>query len=210
VEDAKRRAVSSNFYWLSTREDVLDWEKTKWYYTPTRSHADLKALARSRPRRSSVVAGRRGGPESARAGHVENTGKALAFQVHLKLTSAGRRGGPARVLGGQLLRALPGREAGAPRVVPRLGGKGPCRGSRRLEFAEDLSSLGGGSPPRAVGFSATSRLIKGAMSRTRTTFVLGLRVDHGLDPVQVRRGRRLVNGPRFVVVHAADSSPGTE
>ncbi len=37
--------MSRNFYWLSTREDVLDWKKTKWYYTPTKVHADLTALA---------------------------------------------------------------------------------------------------------------------------------------------------------------------
>src|SRR2546430_12591560 len=31
------RSVSSNFYWLSTTDDVLDKTKTKWYYTPVSS-----------------------------------------------------------------------------------------------------------------------------------------------------------------------------
>ena len=26
---------SRNFYWLSTKDDALDWKNTKWYYTPT-------------------------------------------------------------------------------------------------------------------------------------------------------------------------------
>src|SRR5437899_2733755 len=34
LEDSAGRLRSSNFYWLSTQDDVLDWEKTQWYYTP--------------------------------------------------------------------------------------------------------------------------------------------------------------------------------
>ena len=44
-DDAAGQLVSSNFYWLSTRDDVLDWEKTEWFYTPTKRHADLTALS---------------------------------------------------------------------------------------------------------------------------------------------------------------------
>jgi exo-1,4-beta-D-glucosaminidase len=40
--------VDNNFYWLSTKKDVLDYEGSKklpWpYYTPTKSFADYKAL----------------------------------------------------------------------------------------------------------------------------------------------------------------------
>ena len=43
--DAEGRPVSRNFYWLSTKPDVLEWEKTVWYYTPTKSFADLTALS---------------------------------------------------------------------------------------------------------------------------------------------------------------------
>jgi exo-1,4-beta-D-glucosaminidase len=88
LEDAKGQPIASNFYWLSTQEDVLDWDKTQWFYTPTRTHADLKALARLPPTRL-VVSSRAEpgtGPESTVKVTVENTGKALAFQVHLKLT----------------------------------------------------------------------------------------------------------------------------
>ncbi len=38
--------LASSFYWLSTKEDVLDWEESKWYVTPTAEYADLTGLAR--------------------------------------------------------------------------------------------------------------------------------------------------------------------
>ena len=41
--------VSSNFYWLSTKDDVLDWDKSTWYYTPTQSFADYTQLQSLRP-----------------------------------------------------------------------------------------------------------------------------------------------------------------
>jgi len=88
LEDSTGRPVSSNFYWLSTREDEMDWDKTEWYYTPTRTHADLTALS-GLPATTLAVSSRSeaSGPESVEHVSVENTGKALAFQVHLKLTS---------------------------------------------------------------------------------------------------------------------------
>jgi exo-1,4-beta-D-glucosaminidase len=83
LEDAAGQSVGSNFYWLSAREDVLDWDKTDWYHTPVRTHADLTALARlpkTTLRLSRLDAGRV---------RVENTGSALAFQVRLKLVHDG-------------------------------------------------------------------------------------------------------------------------
>lgn len=77
LEDAGGREVSRNFYWLSTREDVLDWKNTKWYYTPTSRHADLTALAKLPPTTLDVSSA--GGRVT-----VKNTGAALAFQVRLK------------------------------------------------------------------------------------------------------------------------------
>jgi exo-1,4-beta-D-glucosaminidase len=43
--DAEGKVVSRNFYWLSTKPDVLDPAKAEWYFTPTKSLADLTALA---------------------------------------------------------------------------------------------------------------------------------------------------------------------
>ncbi|MFE1749312.1 exo-beta-D-glucosaminidase [Streptomyces anandii] len=44
LTDASGREVSRNVYWLSTRPDTLDWDRTDWYHTPTTSYADLKGL----------------------------------------------------------------------------------------------------------------------------------------------------------------------
>jgi exo-1,4-beta-D-glucosaminidase len=89
LEDTAAGLVSSNFYWLSTREDVLDWKNTEWYYTPTRSHADLTALA-ALPATMLAIATRfeNSGPEPSARVTVENMGKALAFQVRLELIEA--------------------------------------------------------------------------------------------------------------------------
>jgi exo-1,4-beta-D-glucosaminidase len=86
LTDSAGKAVSSNFYWLSTREDELDWENTKWYHTPVKSHADLTALA-ALPETSLQVSKRFEDSEAEGVAVVslENVGQALAFQVRLKL-----------------------------------------------------------------------------------------------------------------------------
>jgi exo-1,4-beta-D-glucosaminidase len=93
LEDAAGRPLSSNFYWLSTRDDELDWGKTEWYYTPTRRHADLKALASLPPTRLAVSSRlESSGSEDGARVTIANTGSALAFQVRVKLTDGA--GGP--------------------------------------------------------------------------------------------------------------------
>jgi exo-1,4-beta-D-glucosaminidase len=79
---ASGHVSSENFYWLSSQEDELDWDATEWYYTPTKRHADLKALAQLAPTTLSV---RATGAKSEGRLIVENTGETLAFQVHLQL-----------------------------------------------------------------------------------------------------------------------------
>ncbi|HEV8253296.1 MAG TPA: glycoside hydrolase family 2 protein, partial [Vicinamibacteria bacterium] len=83
LNDGAGKPIGTNFYWLSAREDVLDWDKTDWYHTPVRTHADLTALARL-PKTTLRLS--RLDPGLVR---VENTGSALAFQVRLKLTRDG-------------------------------------------------------------------------------------------------------------------------
>jgi exo-1,4-beta-D-glucosaminidase len=46
LTDGAGKEVSRNVYWLSTKPDVLDWDNTDWYYTPTTSYADLTGLSR--------------------------------------------------------------------------------------------------------------------------------------------------------------------
>ncbi|MGM9444287.1 glycoside hydrolase family 2 protein [Streptomyces murinus] len=45
LTDADGREVSRNVYWLSGRQDTLDWPRTTWWYTPTTGYADLTGLA---------------------------------------------------------------------------------------------------------------------------------------------------------------------
>ncbi|MBT2459666.1 sugar-binding domain-containing protein [Streptomyces sp. ISL-86] len=44
LTDDAGREVSRNVYWLSTLPDVLDYEATDWYFTPTTAYADLTGL----------------------------------------------------------------------------------------------------------------------------------------------------------------------
>jgi len=88
LHDADGRALDSNFYWLSTRPDVMEWAKTDWFHTPVTSHADLTGLGRLPPTRLSLSARREPSPSPegrVAVVRVHNTGKALAFQVRLKL-----------------------------------------------------------------------------------------------------------------------------
>ena len=45
LQDSSGKLVGSNFYWLSTKPETLDWEKSNWYTTPTSSYADYTALS---------------------------------------------------------------------------------------------------------------------------------------------------------------------
>jgi exo-1,4-beta-D-glucosaminidase len=85
--NAAGERVSSNFYWLSTQEDALDWDNTEWFYTPTKTHADLTALADLPPTTLALDVGP-AGPDGAVRISVRNTGSALAFQVHLRAEDA--------------------------------------------------------------------------------------------------------------------------
>jgi exo-1,4-beta-D-glucosaminidase len=86
LQDATGRTVSSNFYWLSTIDDVLDAKKTKWYYTPVTSYADMTQLEKLPPVKLAVSgrAARRGGEEIARVS-ISNPSHGLAFFVHLQI-----------------------------------------------------------------------------------------------------------------------------
>ena len=86
LQSASGQIVSSNFYWLSTTDDVLDKTKTKWYYTPVSSYADMTQLEKLPPVKLGVSgrAARRGGEEIARV-TLSNPSRSLAFFVHLQI-----------------------------------------------------------------------------------------------------------------------------
>jgi exo-1,4-beta-D-glucosaminidase len=86
LQNSTGQIVSSNFYWLSTTDDVLDKSKTKWYYTPVSSYADMTQLEKLPPVKLAVSGRtvRRGGEEIAHVS-ISNPGRGLAFFVHLQI-----------------------------------------------------------------------------------------------------------------------------
>ena len=86
LTDSGGKLVGSNFYWLSTKPETLDWAKSNWFTTPTASYADYTSLAQL-PKVKLNVSSRseRRGEEEVTRVTVENPGKAVAFFVRLKL-----------------------------------------------------------------------------------------------------------------------------
>jgi exo-1,4-beta-D-glucosaminidase len=93
LEDSSGKLVGSNFYWLSTKQESLDWSKSNWYMTPTATFADYTALSQL-PKVKLKVTSRSEHKGDDTLTHVtlENPSKALAFFVRLKL-SKGAGGG---------------------------------------------------------------------------------------------------------------------
>jgi exo-1,4-beta-D-glucosaminidase len=89
--NANGELVGSNFYWLSTKPETIDWAKSTWWMTPTESYADFTALAQI-PKVKLRVNDRteRKGDESVTHVTVENPSKSLAFFVRLKVEKGAR------------------------------------------------------------------------------------------------------------------------
>jgi exo-1,4-beta-D-glucosaminidase len=84
LKDAEGKLVSDNFYWLSTKADVLDWKhRQDTVYTPQAEFGDLSGL-NSLPQ-INLSASRVSGEGSERV-TVSNPGNAIAFMVHLRVT----------------------------------------------------------------------------------------------------------------------------
>ena len=86
--DAEGKLVSDNFYWLSTKPDVLDWKHKKdTVYTPQAEFGDLTGLNSLPP--AKVAVGQVTG-ESGRGNWmtvtVENQSDGIAFMVHARIT----------------------------------------------------------------------------------------------------------------------------
>jgi exo-1,4-beta-D-glucosaminidase len=89
----RQEIVSRNFYWLSSTEDVLDWEKSTWYYTPTSSYADMTQL-KDLPQVRLKISGtrtRQGVEREAAHVTISNPSSSLAFFIHLQI-QPGREG----------------------------------------------------------------------------------------------------------------------
>jgi exo-1,4-beta-D-glucosaminidase len=86
VDDSSGKRLSTNTYWLSTKPEKLDWEKSTWYYTPTAQFADYTAL-KQLPTVKLNVSSHTTQEGANHITHVtlSNSGKSLAFFIRLKL-----------------------------------------------------------------------------------------------------------------------------
>ena len=93
LSDASGREVGSNFYWLSTRQEKLDWQNSSWYTTPTSQFADYSALS-ALPKVKLSVASRHShtGTAARTVVTLANPSNSVAFFVRLKVTRG--TGGP--------------------------------------------------------------------------------------------------------------------
>jgi len=86
LEDASGKLVGSNFYWLSSKPETLDWEKSNWYTTPTASYADYTALGQlPKVKLNLAHHTERKGEEAITHVTLQNPGKSLTFFVRLKV-----------------------------------------------------------------------------------------------------------------------------
>ncbi len=93
LHDAAGKQLSDNFYWLSTKADILDWKHKKdTVYTPQAEFGDLSGLnklpeVKLEVRSSREEQGRKAGVRVS----VRNPSGSIAFMVHLRVTKG--RGG---------------------------------------------------------------------------------------------------------------------
>jgi exo-1,4-beta-D-glucosaminidase len=85
LNDEKGKTVSINWYWLSKKNDELNWNKSDWFYTPEKDYTDFSALQKMPS--TALKINYTTGKQETRTMHkitVTNTGKAVAFFVHLR------------------------------------------------------------------------------------------------------------------------------
>jgi exo-1,4-beta-D-glucosaminidase len=86
ISDASGKQLGSNFYWLSTKPETIDWAKSNWYTTPTASYADYTALSQLPKVKLNVTEhSQKQGEDEITSVTVENPSKSLAFFVRLKV-----------------------------------------------------------------------------------------------------------------------------
>jgi exo-1,4-beta-D-glucosaminidase len=90
--DAAASPAADNFYWLATKPDVLDEEKTTWYVTPNKSFADFTSLSNlpAATVKAGIVFHDSKEGEQAEV-TLANTGDTLAFFIEMKIVGAQSR-----------------------------------------------------------------------------------------------------------------------
>ncbi|MFW6159986.1 MAG: glycosyl hydrolase 2 galactose-binding domain-containing protein, partial [Acidobacteriota bacterium] len=86
LEDAAGDVISDNFYWLSTKKDVMDYPATKWYVTPIKEYADFTALNDLPKAKIKVEHDFKSiGTQEKIIVTLENTSGTLAFFIYLRV-----------------------------------------------------------------------------------------------------------------------------
>jgi len=87
VQNSSGKIVGSNFYWLSTARETLDWENASDVTTPTATYADFTALKQLPKVKLNVTSSsERKGEDEVTTIRLQNPSKDLAFFVRLKVT----------------------------------------------------------------------------------------------------------------------------
>jgi exo-1,4-beta-D-glucosaminidase len=152
LHDATGKLLSDNFYWLSTKADVLNWAgRTDTDYTPQKEFEDVTSLqtlptlklvshASSAPGKVQVT--------------VENPTRSVAFMVHLRLTK-GKSGEDVIPIfwDDNYFSLLPGesKTVGATYDIASLGGKPPSLEIDGWNIAPMPVALGAGSVTHSKG-----------------------------------------------------------
>ena len=86
--------VAENFYWLSTKKDVMNYPATEWFVTPIKEFADLTALDKLPPVTLKVLSAfEQAGAEQQVRVTLQNPADTIAFFVNLSVV--GRQSGRA-------------------------------------------------------------------------------------------------------------------
>ena len=86
LEDSNGKTLGSNFYWLSTKAETLDWAKSNWWMTPTASYADFTAISQlPKVKLKATDRTEHKGENAITHVTIENPSKNLAFFVRLKV-----------------------------------------------------------------------------------------------------------------------------
>jgi exo-1,4-beta-D-glucosaminidase len=86
LTDAQGVAKSINWYWLSKKGDVLEWNKSSWFTTPQSGYADysaLQILLKTALNLATTTTTKKTDSTTHQI-TLTNTGKTVAFQVHLR------------------------------------------------------------------------------------------------------------------------------
>jgi exo-1,4-beta-D-glucosaminidase len=91
LEDSSGKLVGSNFYWLSTKPETLDWAKSTWWMTPTASYADFTAISQlPKVKLKATDRTEHKGEDAITHVTLENPSKSLAFFVRLKVAKGAK------------------------------------------------------------------------------------------------------------------------